>query len=464
MECGTIAACHLRKEDKMAPWKVSTEPFLFIYLFVLGVNLTLLPQLTTSKVCRQKYNTSVCNSLGEKKYFHEENDVYNSATKWNTIMFAITYIHSAITILPFGAISDQMCKKKVLFVPTVIQFLQSIALLLCSKFFDLHVGFLVLAVSFTSIHGDEQGAIMLSYLYMSSVTSEHRTRMVRMALLGGCTFAALGFGSFVAGILVQNFSFVAGFAMAVAAAFLNILFVACILPAVPPPEKLQQIKFADQTFCEYLMTGIGPAWIKLYQFMKKYVLKPNGKVLALLTVLFFATSAVMGEDIILTLFLKHSPLNLSSEQIGSYFLAFNFARGFGVIIIAIIASKCIQLPDYALIIIGLLSLIAGHLSLSFASNIQMLYAFTSFSFASPLATASTRAMLTKHIAKEEIGTALSFGAVLNLAGITVMLFETNTLFRATASIFPGFSILVLALSSSVALLVACCFLRQQWNS
>ena len=440
---------------------MASEPFLFLYMFVLGANLSLLPQLTLSKICHRKFNATVCSSLGKKFYLKEENYVYGEAAEWNIIIFAAVYIPAIFSIFPTGAMSDLICKKKILFIPAFIAFLQNAVYLTFAKFKNSHVGLLVVGASITSVYGDIQGAIMLAFAYMTSVSSREHSRTHRMAILGGVLYIGEGLGHISAGLLLQHFGFVAAFALILSTAFLNVLFVVLVLPAVPPvstsEDESHNIEMSfGLTFCEQFLMNSKLACLKLCQFMKKHVINPNPVVLTLLTAAFFANAAILGEMTIVTLYIKHDPLSLSAEQVGLYYLILNCTRGIATTFLATALSKWLNLSDYTLIIIGLLSTMANFILLSFASSISMLYGFSLFSIAFPFVMSTIRALLTKLVSTEEQGTALSCIGVISLIGVTIMTFATNNLFKATASVFPGFSILLLACSSGVALVLVCC--------
>ena len=449
--------------DNMAfTWRLASEPFLLLYMFVLGANLSLVPQLTISKLCQHKFNSTVCNALGNKVNLEAENEVYAEATKWNTIIIAAVFIPAIVAILPIGAMADLVCRKKILLIPTVATFVQSLVYLICAKFGTSHVAFLAVGSSVTSIFGDVQGAIMLAYAYMASVTLADQSRTFRMALLEGSIFIGQGLGSFVSGLLVQYSGFVAAFALTMSTAFLNFVFVAFLLPAVKPSTangSEAEVNGKDDkrsaSFCEYLADETKAACLKLYQFLRKYVIRPNFMVLSLLAAAFFANSAVLGENVIMILFIKHSPLSLSAEQVGLYNLILHCTRGVGMSCLVFIISKCFDVSDYVLVILGLLSLISHHMSLCFASTVQMLYSFTVFSIAFPFAMSTIRAILTKEVSKEWQGIVLASVGILSLIGVTIMNFAANALFKATAYFFPGFTFLLLSGSSFLALIIVC---------
>ena len=447
----------------MPKWKVASEPFLFLYMFSLGAALSLQPQITILKICYRYFNATVCGSLGKKVFVNEELEVYKRAAGWDTIIFASVYIPAIFTMLPVGAMADLICRKKILLFPAILVFIQNVIYFFCAKFMDSYIGFLAVGASITCLFGDVQGAIMLAYAYMASVSSPHRDRTVRMAGLEGSIFIGQGLGSYISGLLVEHVSFVAAYALTSATAFINIVFVVFILPP-PPPVSADKPEVEDSQGSEMPSSGVYVQCMKniklavyaLLQFTKNHILKLDSVTFPLLIAAFFANSAILGENTILTLFLKYHPLSLHAEQIGLYYLTLHCVRGFGVTCLAFGLSKLLQLSDYTFIIIGLVSLLATHVSLSLATNVSMLFGFTLFSLGFPFALSTIRAVLTKVVSKEEEGTVLSCVGMLSLIGVTAMNFGANNLFVATANIFPGFSILLLSCSTFIALVIVCC--------
>ena len=438
--------------------KCASEPFLFLYMLALGANLSLIPQLTVSKLCYEKYNDTVCSNLGSKKFRFEENVVFKGAATWNTVIFLSVYIPAMFGILPTGALSDLVCKRKILLLPPLATVFQCILFICCARYQSIHVGFLAFGASMTSSFGDIQGAVMMAYTYMASVTNCDNHRTLRMAILEGSLFLGQGLGSYIAGILLKTFGFVAAFSFSLSASLANFLFIVLLLPEIPKSEA-EEVKDSENSLsisgiCTTCLRTMKQASVNVIVFARRYFPSPKGRgIILLLAAAFFINSAVLGESVIITLFVKHSPLRLSPQQIGLYYLILHTTRGIGICILAVIAAKLFKPSDCVVITIGLCSLIATHTSLAFATTKQMLYGFTMFSIAFPYAMSGIRAYLTKMVSNEEHGTALSFVALISLIGVNIMTFAANALFKATAHIFPGCSILLLSLASFVALVI-----------
>ena len=441
-------------------FECASEPFLFLFMFALGGNLSLLPQLTIAKICHDKFNSSVCSKLGQKAFKDEENYIYSQAATWNTIIFVSVYLPSLFTILPVGAISDTISKKKLLLLPPIATVLQCIIYICCARYKELSVGYLALGSSITCIYGDIQGGIMLAYCYMTGVTGNDHGRTWRMAILEGSIFIGQGLGSYMAGILLEKFGFTVAFLFPATTAFLNFAFVLFLLPNLPSAGNHSLTHShteidgqGDESFCLQLGSNLKDIFKKIAKFGKKYFCSSGKLVVLLLLAAFFANGAILGENVLITFFLKHSPLSLDAQEIGQYFLILHCTRGIGISFLALLSAKFFRPSDYIVTILGLVSLIATHISLCFANTKPMLYGFSVLSFAFPYAMSTIRALLTKLVSPGDEGTVLSYVGFISLIAVTIMTFAGNSLFKATAKIFPGLSILMLSCSSIMALVL-----------
>ena len=178
-------------------------------------------------------------------------------------------------------------------------------------------------------------------------------------------------------------------------------------------------------------------------------------MLLLLFAAFFTLATYGGERALITLFLKHSPLNLKADEIGIYLTLFEFSRAIGPIILAVVINRYTQLSDYTVMLIGTISKILKYTVLSFSQTKLMAYLSTILACPAILMASAVRAQLAKLADKEEQGVSLSFAALLGSSSVLVMSVGANGLFIATAKIYSGFSILLMSFSNLISLIVLC---------
>ncbi len=269
-----------------------------------------------------------------------------------------------------------------------------------------------------------------------------------MNILEGMIFLSLGIGSYCSGILLKNYGFVIAFSLSISASIANFIFVAFLLPDLKGQGKKEDSKILSENSASNVLIWLD--WVKsactsIFTFTTKYIFSWEKRgVWLLLLAAFFTNSSVLGENVILIMFLKHTPLSLSSDQIGTLLLILQFVRGIGVMIVALVSIRQFKPSDPCVISIGQISIMSIFIAMGVSSKLHTLFAVTPLAMGFPLAMSGLRSSLTKLVLPEEHGIALSFVAFVSLIGLSIMTFAGNKLFQATAAYFTGTCIIMLA--------------------
>lgn len=432
---------------------IATEPFVFLACISFGVYMSIVPQLIVSKVCFSHYNATVCRELSTGNYKLEEKHVYDQATKWNSICYAAICVPSLFTTMVMGALSDISSKKRLLLLPPILLSIQTVILMLSAKFLGSSMAFVVLAAGLTSIYGDVQGYVMLAYSYMADVTEANQGRTVRMTILGGSMFVSVGISSFVSGILLKTYGFISAFSLGLAASGTNLIFVALILPETWKGASKASNDHTLKKKLSSFVVSLRVACVSIIKFFKTYLFSWKNKHVGMLLVSsLFTHSALIGEGVILVLFLKHRPLALSPDRIGEFVLVLQIITGFGVVILAVISQKCFKPSDPLVIIIGQISVIATYSAIGLSKDWKTLFGVSPLALAYSQALSGIRSMITKLVQPNEVSTALSCIAFVNIVSWVLITFSCNEVFRLTATYFPGMSMILLAISCFIGLL------------
>ena len=164
-------------------FRLTTEIVLFMYAMVFTIYTSVLPQLVLEKVCLHKYeNATICSNLSDNTL--EQAHVQKTTTWWMMIFFICSYVPSFFTIMILGPVSDIVGRKKALVFVTMLFLLQSIIYFCNSYFMSAIPAYLMIGAILSSLYGNVQGVVMLSYSYMADITTgiiSHRT--MRMALV-----------------------------------------------------------------------------------------------------------------------------------------------------------------------------------------------------------------------------------------------------------------------------------------
>ena len=142
------------------PKKWAVLPLAFFQIVGLSINYYIVPLFVVFKVCHMKFNSTVCNQLGQSRFKDQESRVYDEAAAWNALINFAGYFPALITILPLGAMADLVSKRKVLLLLAMENLVSSLINLYSSMFVTLHMEFLVLASFVTSLFAEIPGCII----------------------------------------------------------------------------------------------------------------------------------------------------------------------------------------------------------------------------------------------------------------------------------------------------------------
>ena len=435
------------------PKKWAAVPFTFFQIVALSSNIYIVPQLVIYKVCLKAFNQSVCDQLGQLKFKAQEDIVFERAAEWNSLINFAVFFPALVLTLPLGAMTDLVSKKKMLLLPAIVSLVSCLLNLFSSIFIKLHIGFIVLASVVTSIFGEIPGSIALACTYAASSCPHDRTLVIAM-VVAACEFGS-GAGGLVENFLQQYFGFPTVFLFTVILLIINLLYVIALMPNLNDStnssvQRKQYNIWAE--FNEHLRYTL----IHLISFTKKYLLySKDNTILLLLMAAFFNLASLGGERVLITLFLKHRPLSLTSYQMGIYITLIQSGKGLGLILLAFISRCCYTPSDYTLMIIGAASMVATYTIISFSETTLMLYLSAVPSIWHVLMVASVRSQLTKLVEADEYGAVLSYVGIINLLSDLLMSQAANALFAATAKVYSGLSILLMSGSCLVCLVILC---------
>lgn len=450
----------IKKMDNKKQLWLATEPFTLLYTFTYGVQITILVQVIVWKLCLKEFSTQTCTMLNHTNHhIIGQNKIYKEASVWNAFITACSLIPSLIFILPFGSLSDLVSKRKLLFVPPTARLLQIMIFITCIVYESSHIAFLAIGACLTGIYGDLQGALTLAASYMADATSPGSERLSRMILLGGIAYIGTGGGAFCSGVVSQKFGFASALLVSMGACLVNIIYIFIFIPDLKKENiasvngECQEFRSIQAQVSDVLKTTIA-VFQNIYNFMRRYCLKAEGRTIWLLLFsYFFSIASSQGETSIIVLVTKHSPLNLSSYMVGVYVMLLMLIRGVGGFLLFVLFKR-LDSHDILVISLGFLSFIATHVAIALSKTQTELLYFTTLSIGYSMTQPGIRAYLTKKVELNEHGTVLSCACFLSLFGVIATIFSVNIIFRITVDTFPGFVMLLLAACSSLGLALA----------
>ena len=445
------------------PKKWAIIPFTVSQLAVVSTHFYIVPQLLLAKLCHSAFNNTVCADLGHHTFKEQENYVFTKAAEWNALINFAGYFPATILTLPLGALTDLVSKKKILLLPVITSLVSCLILLCSSIFIRLHVGYLVLAIFIISLFGEVMSCITLCCAYAVSAWSDNSTMAVSMVL------ASVGIGQGIGGVtanyLKRYYGFSCVFIFTLILLAVNMMYALVLLPPTHDVKEKCSEESRNGLWNDFKELT-KDTWFHLLSFSKKYICHSEDKtILLLLVAAFLNLASYGGERALLTLFLKHSPLTLNADKIGIYFVLFEWARAFGLMLLVLIGNNCYKPSDYALMFIGTIGMLVNYTVTSISTTILILYLSTILAFPASFMASAVRSQLTKLVSPEEHGVSLSLIGLMDAVGNLIMAATANGLFIATVKVYSGFSILLMSCANLVALIILCCtFLITKRNS
>ena len=435
------------------PKKWAVIPFGCILMAAASINFYIMPQFIVYKLCHNAFNQTVCSHLGSTQFRTEENYIFEKAAMWNALVNFAGLFPAVFTILPLGAMTDLVSKKKMLLLPAIFSIVSCLINLCASVFISLDLGFVALGSFLTCIFGEIYGSVMLCCAYTASVNSEHRTLAITLTMVG--LWFGFSIGSLAINYLARYYGYPVAFLFAASSLIVDLLYAIIFIPPVDYIDN-KCLEGEKNDFWNNFKKHTKGIWIHLISFIKKYFWhSKDNTILLLLIAAFFNLASYGGERALISLFLKHSPLSFKADQIGLYVSAFEFSRACGLVLLSLVIARYFHLSDYPLMFIANASMIITYAIISFSRTTVMLYLSIIPAFFQPFMSPAVRSKLTKLVAADEYGSVLSYIGLINVLSDLVMSTTANALFAATAKIYSGLSILLISVSSLICLGVLC---------
>ena len=438
---------------EILPKKWIVIPFVFFHMVAMSTNFYIVPQLVVTKVCQRAFNRTICSQLEQARFKEHENYVFSKAAEWNALINFAGYFPATILTLPLGAMTDFVSKKKMLLLPVIASLLSCLIQLCSAVFIKLSVGYLVIANFLLSTFGEVSGSINLCCGYATSSVTEEKTLVIAMVVAS--YELGIGVGGLIGNYLLRLYGYPSVFLFAAACVFISLFYALIII--LPTDNDDEKYKEKEQYHVwKDIKEHTKDTLSHLVSFLKKYIFHSKDKTIILLLVAGFLNLASYGgERDILTLFLKHSPLNFKADQIGIFLALFELARSVGLFVLALVTSMYYQFSDSILMLIATVSMILNYIILSTSKTELMVYLSTVFALPAGFMASAIRSKLIKLVSNDEHAVSLSLFGVMAVLGQLVMAVVANGFFIATAKVFSGFSILLMSCANFVALAILC---------
>lgn len=185
---------------------VTIEVILFLYNFGGTLVHPTVQALVYRKVCLQKYNVTICDSLELGGHKHQEEDVQTDSSHWYLAEHLCFEIPSILLSSFYGSLSDNMSRKAALLLPAIGQILSTTNYVLNSVYMDLPVSYILIGPTISGIFGGWVSCGMASFAYLSDVTTAE-SRTWRIAIAESVLSVSGAISAFMGGRLLDSTSF-----------------------------------------------------------------------------------------------------------------------------------------------------------------------------------------------------------------------------------------------------------------
>ena len=457
--------------------RLTAEIFYGFSVFTFAFNAVVIPQLIEHKVCRNKYNSSVCIHLN--KHPEVDDDVQENAAEWLSVLPLSALLPAFFTILMIGPISDVVGKRTTMKVPPLVYMIQSSIYIAMTRIkVPFSPGFFIIPYCLSGVFGDNAGCASLAEAYISCITLR-KDRTFRMAVLESAIFFGSFFAAVSSGVLLTYFGFTGAFCMTGVVNLLNFLYVIFVLPSektlLPElsneSEQNQDDATANSTL-SHNKNGDGRLgnkrdmtvreMIKPWRCIKQIgnaICARNRRKLITATIILFSISLFvnMGEIYFGILFIKNRPFNLKAKGIGYIVATQAILRVGGVLVIPYVCQRFLKFKDIHLAMLGFTTQTVYFLSFGFASSVLTLYLIQIIGIPLSVHQPVFRSMISKSVDAHQYGAAISAAEAVDIASSLLTSLISNQVYSATFPIFRGFTMCLLGVLAFLGLIGAVAF-------
>ncbi|XP_029626229.1 solute carrier family 46 member 3 [Salmo trutta] len=377
-------------------------------------------------------NTSRCDPSNTSSH-HEE--VQKAASLFSLYTELFSMIPSLAVTLILVAYSDQRGRKITIILPLIGSLFYALSFLAVS-FFELDLYLLIVSTFISALFGGSGTFLGGCFSYIADLCEDGQQKTLRMAGVDMVIGLLSGVASLSTGYFLQAAGFNWPFFTSALFQCFNLLYAVFILEETlqrPPDDPLDGSP--RRTAMRQLACGV-------YQLFAGASRRRN-ILLVLLLLLFSSFSfANMGGLSMITLYELNQPLCWTEILIG-YGSALSTTVFLTSFVGVTVFSRC-GVPDLVIILMGILSVMAGMTLVAFAKTTLMMFLVRLPMLLAIMPFPVLRSMMSKIVSKNEQGALFACLACLDSVSISVAIAVFNSLYAATVTWYPGFCFLLSA--------------------
>jgi len=343
------------------------EPVIFLYAYALFMHLPVIQQYVYKRVSVAKgfpYSTSSKGSCSKEtlnstlKELEKEVQSLSSYIHLGVVMFAS--IPSLVTALFIGSWTDTVGRRPALALPAIGSAIDSLIVLLVMYFeWPIYVLFVGSAINGMCGFFTTMALAVMSYI---ADTTDESDRGFRLAVMEFLVFTGGMVSQLTSGLWIENLGFIAPYWFSLACLLGSIFYVVFFV------QESRASSTENQSIRKlFSLTSIKRVW---------YVYKNPRNGARRNLIIFTLSSAVivlttLGVGGVIVLFLLHSPLCFSAEEVG-YFSGFRFfVQGLGAVLGIKLLGRCVN--EVNIVRAGIFSLAVALIVFGFSRTAWLVY-------------------------------------------------------------------------------------------
>ncbi|XP_065670243.1 proton-coupled folate transporter [Hydra vulgaris] len=408
------------------------EPILCAYFFNIGMDMFTSKQLIFKKVCIKRFNDTYCDVISQSSNNSFKDDInflHNETAEWDLYLNIARTLPAVFVTVFLGTWSDKVGRKMVIILPVLGDMAGFLFFLISSIYLELSLYYLIIACLISGFFGNFTAMLQATCAYVADVSLvEERT--TRIAFLEFMNHFGRIMSPAIAGVLIQKKGFTAVYITLVVISSFQLIYWFFLKESRQFDVCIVDNKFKELVKFQRIKDALNV-------FFKKR--DKSHRVLFYLLVGAFILDlfVLMGILSILVLYFLHFPLNLSSSQIGYFFMEMNAARALGVLVMNTILIKYFHWRDFSFIILCGISYIGFSLFIALSSKIWHTFAAGALAVFTSVGMPATRSALSKITNSEEQGCMFSMFSCLEVLVVLAAGTMYNAVYEHTVDALPS---------------------------
>ncbi|EDO38916.1 predicted protein, partial [Nematostella vectensis] len=424
------------------------EPVIFLYVYGILMHGPVIQQFVYSKIAKQKgffYDPSSHTGCGNETRYNStlhnlEQEVQATAAYVQIGITMFESLPSIVLSLMVGSWSDCHGRKPAILLPVIGSMLEAVCVLIV-MYCDLDVYVLFIGALLNGCSGYLPTLLMGIMAYIADSTDESQ-RALRLAIMEALVFTGGMVSQLTSGLWIDKLGFTGPYWFIFGCLVIAFFYTIFLVPETRfPDENTEKSRFFS---CKTLK-----------RIWKVYSTPRDGgrKNMLLLTLNDALTQvAIQGVGPVMTLYILHSPLCFSADDLG-YFSAVRFlVMGFGAVFGLKFLVKWID--ELSISRLGLLTTIGTYVLFGFSTTRAMVFIVGAVGLLNGAVAPVFKGMLSRIVSRDEQGALFSFVASLETLCSFIGALTLSSMYPAFLKHdLPGMVFFLVAIVSLIPLLV-----------